>query len=207
MIYDISPPISERLAVWPGDTAFRREILLDRDRGDDSTLSTLHGTAHLGAHADSFSHIRAGAATIDQMELERYVGPCQVIRVDTPRGALVAPDDLGVAIRAPRVLLATETFPDPERFNEDFAGLSVELADELHSAGVVLVGLDTPSIDPFGSEFLSCHHRLVKHGIAILEGLRLEAVDPGLYELIALPLRIRDGDASPVRAVLRALEE
>jgi arylformamidase len=205
MIYDISPPISERLAVWPGDTAFRREVLLYHERGDSSALSTIHGTAHLGAHADAFSHVVAGGATIDEMDLERYVGPCQVVRVDVGRGDTVTPAHLNVEIAAPRVLLATGTYPDSERFNEDFAALSVELVDMLHAAGVVLVGVDTPSVDLFSSVEYECHRRLIGHGIAILEGLRLNAVEAGLYELIALPLRIVGGDGSPVRAVLRTL--
>ena len=205
MIHDISPAITECLAVWPGDNGFRREVVREHARGDDYTLSALHTTAHLGAHADAFAHIVAGAATIDEMELERYVGPCQVVRVDVGRGETVTPANLNVEIAAPRVLLATGTYPDSERFNEDFAALSVELVDMLHAAGVGLVGVDTPSVDLFSSAEYECHRRLIGHGISILEGLRLEAVEPGLYELIALPLRIIGGDGSPVRAALRTL--
>ena len=110
-IYDISPPITESLAVWPGDTPPRREILLDLARGDSVTLSTLHATVHLGAHADAPNHYRTSAPSIDQRPLELYLGPCQVIAVTVPRGHLIRPADLPRPILAERVLLATRSFP------------------------------------------------------------------------------------------------
>lgn len=206
MLYDISPAITERLAVWPGDTPYRREVRLDINAGDAVTLSTLHGTAHLGAHADAFAHVEAGAATIDEMELDRYLGHCQVVSVDARAGAPIAPAALKDSIRAPRVLLATGTCRDPSHFNEDFAALSVELVDMLHAAGVRLVGIDTPSVDLFAAQGLPVHRHLAKRGIASLEGLRLDHVPPGEYELIAPPLRFVGCEASPVRAVLRTLK-
>jgi arylformamidase len=103
------------------------------------------------------------------------------------------------------VLLATGTFPDPESFNEDFAALSPQLVERLHHAGVILVGVDTPSVDPFASKDLPAHHTFLKYDMAILEGLVLQDVPEGVYELIALPLNLEGFDASPVRAVLRTL--
>src|SRR5205085_722451 len=151
MIYDISPPITPRLQVWPGDTPPAREVLLDMQRGDAITLSTLHATVHLGAHADAPSHYGKDAAAIQERSLDYYLGPCQVMRVAVARGAQIKPGDLTTPIRAERVLLATGTFPDPEQFNEDFAALSPELVAALHVQGVKLVGIDTPSVDPFAS--------------------------------------------------------
>ena len=104
------------------------------------------------------------------------------------------------------MLFATGTFPDPTRFNEDFAALHPELLDHLHENGVRLVGVDTPSIDPFPSKDLPAHQAVLRHDLAVLEGLDLAAVPEGLYELIALPLRLVGFDASPVRAILRSLE-
>jgi arylformamidase len=106
---------------------------------------------------------------------------------------------------APRVLLATGTYPDPDRFTQDFAALSPELVDHLHAEGVRLIGIDTPSVDPFASKELPSHRRFLAHDMAILEGLVLDGVSEGMYELIALPLRLTGFDASPVRAVLRSL--
>ena len=204
MLYDLSPPIGSSLAVWPGDTAPTREILLELARGDSVTLSTLHATVHLGAHADAPSHYGRSAQAIDARSLEPYLGPCQVMRVTVARGSRITPEDLPGPVRAPRLLLATGSYPDPSRFNEDFAALAPELVDQLHRAGVILVGIDTPSVDLFASKELPAHQRCLAHDIAILEGLLLDQVPEGLYELIALPLRLEGFDASPVRAVLRA---
>jgi arylformamidase len=207
MIYDISPPITERLAVWPGDTRPAREILCDLRRGDPITLSTIHSTVHVGAHADAPSHYGATAAAIDARSLDYYLGPCQVIRAELERGNCISPATLKVPVVEQRVLLATGTYPDPEHFNEGFAALSPELVTWLHDRGVKLVGIDTPSVDPFSSKDLPAHRMFLKHDMAILEGLVLEDVPPGQYELIALPLRLVGFDASPVRAVLRSLNE
>jgi arylformamidase len=203
MLYDITPPITDRLAVWPGDTPPRRELLLDMNRGDHITLSSLHGTVHLGAHADAPSHYGARAPAIDQQPLETYLGPCQVMRLDVPRRTLIGREHLTGPLRATRLLLATGTFPNPEQFNEDFAALAPVLVEWLHGEGVRLVGIDTPSVDPFDSKDLPAHRMFLKGHMAILEGLALQDVPDGVYELIALPLRLVGFDASPVRAILR----
>src|ERR1700758_3238683 len=135
MIYDVTPLISERLQVWPGDTPPSREVLCDLKRGDTLTLSTLRATVHLGAHADAPSHYGADAPAIDACSLDTYLGPCQVVRVATARGTRLTPADLKTPVRAERLLLATGTYPDPEHFNEDFAALSPELVQWLHDRG------------------------------------------------------------------------
>jgi arylformamidase len=203
MIYDISPPISERLAVWPADTPPRREVLLDMKHGDNITLSTLQATVHLGAHADAPSHYGKDAPAIDRRRLDYYLGPCQVIRVAVPPGTRITTAMLPQTVQSSRLLIATGTFPDPHQFNTDFAALSPDLVDDLHGNGVILVGIDTPSVDLFDSKEIPSHHRFLQHDMAILEGLVLTNVPDGIYELIALPLRLVDFDASPVRAVLR----
>jgi arylformamidase len=202
MIYDITPAISPRLCVWPGDTPPSREVLCDLHRGDNITLSTLRASVHLGAHADAPSHYGADAPTIDQRSLDYYVGPCQVVRLTVPRKVRITPSMLPGPIQAPRVLLATGTYLDPENFNEDFAALAPELVESLHHQGVKLIGIDTPSVDLFDSKDLPSHQRFLKYDMAILEGLLLKDVPEGLYELIALPLKLVGFDASPVRAIL-----
>ncbi len=204
-LYDITPPISPDLKVWPGDTPPSREVLLDIKRGDNLTLSTLHATVHLGAHADAPSHYGRDAPSIEQRSLELYVGPCQVIHLDVKHGARIEPEDVPANIQAERLLLATGTFPDPKKWNEDFAALSPELVDHLHERGVKLIGIDTPSVDLFGSKDLPAHQRFLAHDMAILEGLMLKEVPQGMYELIAPPLPLVGFDASPVRAVLRTI--
>jgi arylformamidase len=204
-LIDISPPIRPDLAVWPGDVPPQRIVQQSHAAGDDSELSALHATVHLGAHLDAPIHIRPGGATIDQLPLDLFVGPCTVIRVSVPPGGLVAPEQLPASLPTPRVLIATDSYPDPTRFNDDFAGLSVAACDRLADAGVKLVGVDTPSVDRFADADLPAHRRLIDRGVTILEGLVLRHVTPGPYDLIALPLRLTAFDAAPTHAILRTL--
>jgi arylformamidase len=203
MIYDISPTITERLAVWPGDTPPTREVLLDMRRGDNLTLSTLRATVHLGAHADGPNHYGPDATGIDARPLDVYLGPCQVVAVTIGRNQRIRPDDVPQSIRAPRVLFRTGTYPDPDTFSTDFAALDPALVERLARQGARLIGIDTPSVDLFDSRDLPAHLACLRHDLAILEGLVLDHVPEGLYELIALPLKLAGFDASPVRAVLR----
>jgi arylformamidase len=205
MIYDISPPINPALKVWPGDTPPTREILLDMRRGATITLSTLHATVHLGAHADGPNHYGLGTPGIETRPLDDYLGPCQVIAINAAPSGLIASGDLPCPITAERVLIRTGTYPDPAHFSQDFAGLDAELVAFLHDRGVKLIGIDTPSVDPFDSQDLPAHRAFLRYDMSILEGLVLNHVPDGLYELIALPLPLVGFDASPVRAILRTL--
>jgi arylformamidase len=203
MLYDITPPLTQQTAVWPGDTSLSRELLLDIARNDNLTLSTMRATVHLGAHADGPNHYGENAPAIDERALDYYLGPCQVIRLNAPRATRITPGMLSGDAATPRVLFATGSYPDPGNWNADFAALSVELIDSLHASGVITVGIDTPSVDLFDSKDLPAHKAILGHDMAILEGLALRNVPEGVYELIALPLRLVGFDASPVRAVLR----
>ena len=188
MIYDISPSLTRKLAVWPGDTPPSREMLMDIARGDNVTLSTLRATVHLGAHADGPNHYGKDAPAIDERSLDYYLGPCQVIRISMERATRITPAKLRSEISEPRVLLATGTYPDPENWNSDFAALSVELIDFLHERGVITVGIDTPSVDLFESKDLPAHKAILRCNMSILEGLVLKDVPEGIYELIAVAL-------------------
>lgn len=205
-LIDISPLISPRIGVWPGDTPYAQRYLCRLDQGANLDLSTIETTVHLGAHADSPSHYRAGGAGIAARSLDRYFGPCEVVRVQVERGARVMPHHLPGPVTAPRVLLHTGTFPDPDAWNADFAALSPELVAHLHDQGVTLVGIDTPSIDPQASKALESHQAVADRDMAVLEGLVLEHVPPGRYTLVALPLKLEGADAAPVRAALAPLE-
>jgi arylformamidase len=204
ILHDLSPLISPALAVWPGDTPPTREVLLDLARGDSVTLSTLRTTVHLGSHADAPSHYGLGAPDMADCALDRFVGLCEVIAVPAGPREQVTAAMLPSTFRAPRVLLATGSHPDRRVLNGEFASLAPGAVDKLHQAGVFLVGTDAPSVDPLDSKELPAHHRFLAHGMYILEGLVLDGVPPGFYELIALPLRLVGFEASPVRAVLRS---
>ena len=139
--------------------------------------------------------------------LRVHVEPGSLVTPDMVRAALAETADGGAGTHpdTERVLIATGTFPDPERFRTDFAALDPALVDWLAEAGVRLVGVDTPSIDPAESRDLPAHHAVRRHDMNILEGVVLDGVPAGHYELIALPLRLVGFDGSPVRAILRPL--
>jgi arylformamidase len=206
MLIDISPLIDPSIHVWPGDTPFVHTVNLDMHAGANLTLSDIRTTVHVGAHADAPSHYIADGDDIASRRLELYIGRCVVLHIDVERGERIFPADvLRKTISAPRVLLRTGTFPDPANWNDDFASLAPDLVHQLHAHGVILIGIDTPSVDPFHSKDLEAHHALADHDMGVLEGLVLDRVPEGEYELIAPPLRLRGADASPVRAVLRTL--
>ena len=211
MLYDITPPITELTKVWPGDTPPSREVLCDMANGANITLSTLRSTVHLGAHADGPNHYSHPALGIGERPLSHYLGPCQLIDADISRGKRVRYEDLRLPARGsgqitqPRVLIRTGSFPDPANWNSDFAALDPALVDALAAQKVITVGVDTPSVDLQDSKDLPAHHAFARHDIAIIEGLALSGVPAGVYELIALPLKLIGFDASPIRAVLRTL--
>ena len=202
MIFDISPVISPRLGVWPGDTGFSREVCMDTQQGDHITLSSIQTTLHLGAHVDAPNHYRADAEAMHERALERYYGPCQVMSVELARGERIRPEHLKEKIDAPRLLFHTNSFPDPENWNSDFNSLSAELVAYLFEEGVRLVGIDTPSVDLEDDKNLESHQAVADRDMAILEGIVLSDIEPGIYTLCAFPLALEGADASPVRAVL-----
>jgi arylformamidase len=202
-IIDISPEISSELAVFPGDTVFSQTVLFDCKKGDGYGLSSFTTTPHLGAHTDAPNHYGTSGVGISERSLNYYYGPCQVIEVKLKRGERIRPEHVADHhIRAARVLFKTGSFPNPNQWNDDFNALTPELIDELARHGVVLVGIDTPSIDSAGDKVLNTHHAVLKHNMAILEGIVLDNVKEGCYTLSALPLKMKGLDASPVRAVL-----
>ena len=206
MLYDLSPTIRPGFPVWPGDTAFESRLTWAMAEGSTVNVSALITTPHLGSHADAPVHTDERGESIAEMPLERYLGPCRVVKV--PPQPLIEPRHLeGIDLASPpRLLLKTESVRDRKTFPERFSAISPELAALLGEHRVVLVGLDTPSVDPFDSKTLDAHHTLWRGGVGILEGLVLDGVPEGVYELIALPLKMAGLDASPVRAILRSLE-
>jgi len=206
-LIDISSRLAPDIAVFPGDSPLSRELLLELERGDPVTLSTLRTTVDVGAHVDAPSHYGTGAASIDELPLDRFVGPCRVLRVMVGPGEWVTwacvERSLGELQTTRRLLLATGTYPDSTCFDRSFAGIEPTVIRELQLRGVELLGVDTPSVDPADSKDLPAHAACLEYGITILEGLVLDGVSEGEYELIALPLRLVGFEASPVRAVLR----
>jgi arylformamidase len=197
---DISPVLRPGIAVFPGDTPFSRNINMSIKSGEHLDLSDVRTTLHVGAHTDAPSHYHGDGKTIEQRDLSLYMGSCQVIR--TKAKERLRPEDLTDEIKAPRILFRTDSFTNPHEWKNDFTALSAELIHYLKKKNVKLVGIDTPSVDPATDKTLESHKAIFESDMAILEGIVLSHVQPGLYQLIALPLRIEGGDASPVRAIL-----
>ena len=206
IILDISRTLDPTIAVWPGDTPFSLTPTLSMQTGSSVNLTTLTLSAHTGTHIDAPKHYQPDGQTIETLELVPYWGLAQVMRVTKDAGELT-PDDLPDVIRAPRLLLHTNSSARVGSvFDSEIVFPGEAFAAFLGTQGVVLLGTDAPSMDDVNSKALPGHHALLANGVSILEGLQLSDVPDGLYELVALPLKILGGDGSPVRAALRTLE-
>lgn len=203
-LWDISPGVAPGHPVFPGDAAFRQRWTWTIGPGCPVNVSEIAMSPHTGAHADAPLHYDPQGASIGEVPLQAYLGDCRVIHA-VGCGPLVEPCHLipHLAATPPRVLLRTYERA-PAGWDERFAAIAPTAIDLLHAHGVRLIGIDTPSLDPQPSKTLDAHQRVRAHGMAVLEGLLLDEVPPGDYELIALPLKWLGLDASPVRAVLRA---
>ena len=160
---------------------------------------------HIGAHADAPLHYGDGERAIGEVDLSPYIGPCRVIHA-IDRGTLIRPEHLAHAVEQlpPRVLVRS-CLAAPTTWSPQFASFAPETIIWLAGLGVKLVGIDSQSVDPADSKTLDSDQELLLHDLRVLENLVLDAVPAGDYELIALPLKLMQACASPVRAVLREL--
>lgn len=197
---DVSRPLRAGIPVWPGDLG----LSVDTRRDGDWTFSTFSATCHLGTHVDTPRHIDPAGPGLDQIPLDRFVGPAEVV-VARPGARLVSRDDLpeGWVPYAARVLVRTDSYPLGSPMDAGFAALHPELVSWLAERGVELVGIDTPSVDPLDSADHPSHRALARAGMVWLEGLWLDGIEPGLYVLAALPMALVGVEGAPVRAVLR----
>lgn len=204
-LWDISPQVAPGFPVFPGDTQFSSRWTWKLAPGCPVNVSEITLSPHTGAHTDAPLHYDAAGASIAEVPLETYLGPCRVIHALGAR-PLVRPHHVAERLDGvpPRVLLRTYV-ATPTGWDADFAAIAPATLELLHDRGVRLIGIDTPSLDPEQSKSLDAHQVVRRHAMAILEGIVLDAVAEGDYELIALPLPWRGLDASPVRAVLREL--
>jgi arylformamidase len=204
-LIDISPTVSADAPLFPGDEPYALRWTARLGPGCPVNLSALTLSPHIGAHADAPLHYADGAAAIDQVDLDPYIGPCRVIHA-IGCGALIMVEHLRHAAGQlpPRVLVRTCVRADTA-WNPAFSAYAPETLHWLAGHGVRLVGLDTPSVDPADSKTLLAHQVLRRHDLRVLENLVLDTVPEGDYELIALPLKLAGACASPVRAVLRTL--
>jgi arylformamidase len=206
-IWDISQTLRPELPVWPGEPPFALQRLATISEQCPVNVSAVSAPLHAGSHADSPFHYANDGTPSADCELGTYIGPCVMIDVTHARGH-VQPTDIDPALLngVERVILRTfERFP-ADHWDSDFTAIAADTITMLAEAGVRLIGTDAPSLDPQESKTLDAHHRVLAADMRILEGLVLDDVPPGTYELIALPLKIAGADASPVRAILRELQ-
>jgi arylformamidase len=207
-LWDISPSIHPATPVWPGDTTVNVERVWRMEAGSPVNVARVTLSPHTGAHTDAPLHYDAEGAPIGEVPLDTYIGQCRVIHC-VGAAPLVLPEHVKTALDGipPRVLLRTYAQAPQDRWDSAFCAVAPETIELLAAHGVRLIGIDTPSLDPQESKTMDAHHRIRAHRMAILEGVVLDEIDAGDYELIALPLKFTTLDASPVRAVLRALPQ
>lgn len=206
-LWDITPLVSPSIPVWPGDTAFSAETTWEMGDGCPVKVSRITLSTHTGAHCDAPSHYDPAGEAIDAVGLDVYIGACRVI--DCRGVRRVEPGHVMHALQdAPhRVLFRTYAMAPREHWDAGFASIAAETVHLLAQHGVRLIGIDTPSLDPQESKGMDAHRAVRENRMAILEGIVLDEVPAGDYELIALPLKLAGMDASPVRAVLRPLSK
>jgi len=206
IIHDISLPISDSLIVWPGDPPVRIVQTQHLDRGDRCTVSRLEMGAHTGTHVDAPAHFIEGGAGIDQLDLDVLVGPAHVVWTQDAN-ALSAEvlDSLEIPPETKRLLFRTCNSSRHQRGETEFALDFVAATDcgarWLVQRGVRLVGIDYLSISPFHDP-VPAHEVLLSAGVIIVEGLKLDGVTPGLYQMVCLPLKLAGCEGAPARAIL-----
>jgi arylformamidase len=204
-IYDISVLLGEENAVYPGDTPYYRRVDSAIAGGADYNLSTLIMSAHAGTHLDVSAHYIEGGMTIDNLPFNRFILPARVIEVSGSRSikpAVLEREDLKEGCA---VLFKTDNshsgLSSSGEFSRTYVYLTDEAAEVCIDKEVSLVGIDYISIEGYEGES-RVHRRLLENDILILEGTNLESVPPGGYTMICLPLKVKGGEASPVRAIL-----
>ncbi len=210
-IYDVTVPVSNELPTWPSDPAVEISDWRSLSAGDVANVSMLNLGAHTGTHVDAPAHFIEGAAKVESLPLDSLIGAADVI--DVPQDARLIDEEFVKEHFSPgteRVIFKTRNsafWSEAEpQFHDDFTYLDLPAAKWLVGQGIKLVGIDYLSIEKYASEKHETHLALLSQGVVILEGLNLTGIAPGKYELICLPLRLRNnlGDGAPARVVLRS---
>jgi arylformamidase len=204
---DISLPVGSDLLTWPGDPGIRIDRAKSIDRGDPANVSELHLGSHTGTHVDPPVHFIPGQPGVDRVDLDVFFGPAAV--ADLRHARAIGPDELD-ALDLPegtqRLLCRTRNSELwsrlPVAFPDDYVAVTRAGARWLVERGLRLVGVDFLSVEKDGPPDFPVHRTLLGGGVIIVEGLNLSGVEAGVHTLACFPLRIRDGDGSPARAVL-----
>ncbi|MGI8427282.1 MAG: cyclase family protein [Actinomycetota bacterium] len=205
---DVSAGLSSGMVHWPGDPAVEISLAKDISKGDSSNVSQISMGSHTGTHMDAPLHFIPGAPGLDQMELAATIGVARVIAINDPESITVNELERHSIESGERILFRTNNsstswVQDP--FATDFVYISTEAAHYLGEKKVRTVGVDYLSVGGYKKNGSDVHRALLGAGIWIIEGMQLQDIGPGSYEMICLPLRILGADGAPARAILRPL--
>ena len=209
--WDISRTLSNEVAPWPGDTPFQFQLIGTIAEGSSVNLGSIKTSVHNGTHADAWFHFETDGETIEKAPLETYMGRAVVVDLaeaflGSSGKHLITTEDLRAYSEeiagTSRLLIKTGRWSDSSIFPNQIPVIAADVPQWLQKNGVKLLGLDLPSVDEVDSKSLPNHHALARAGVAIIESLDLKDVGSGIYNLVALPLKIASADAAPVRAVL-----
>lgn len=203
-IYDVTVPLSKELVVYPGDPHVKiiRRAKVNEDDAKYN-LSRYSFSSHAGTHVDAPFHLSNGGNTVDKLPLELLMGRARVVEVTAPVIDEVVLEEFDFTVDA-RVLFKTRNsyLWSQKAFVQDYVYITPGAARSLVNDGIKVVGIDYLSVEKFDAE-PETHKTLLSAGTVIIEGLDLRDVEPGDYELICLPLKVKDGDGAPARVVLR----
>ena len=205
---DVSIPLRNGMVHWPGDAPFERLQTLHIANGDICNLSQLSTSAHIGTHMDAPRHFLEDGKGMETMPIEATIGPARVIFIQHPEIIPVQELEVHHLAKGERILFKTknsERHWKTDEFHQKFVHIREDTARYLAKCEVRTVGVDYLSVGGFETGSAETHRALLEAGIWVIEGLNLENVEPGDYELVCLPLRIVGSDGSPARAVLRPL--
>lgn len=203
MWIDVSQRLDNNIAVWPGDTPFSYEVDVSKEESGSVNIGKLTLSTHTGTHIDAPFHFDNEGKKVIDLDINLYIGSAVVVHL--PNRQLIEKEELEKlnVDNVTRLLIRTDAWQNRTVYPEEIPTLESEAIDYLASIGVLLIGFDLPSVDHMESKTLPNHHKLANSGIHILEGLILDDITSGHYQLIALPLPLVEGDGSPVRALLK----
>jgi arylformamidase len=210
-IWDVSRTLSNDLAEWPGDEPCRFRLTREKAKGESVNLGAISMSVHNGTHADAQFHFDTNGGSIEKASLETYLGRATVVDLaqaflESKEKRLITIEDLRPSAEeiaaTSRLLVKTGRWTDSTVFPNQIPVIAADVPAWLQKNGVILLGLDLPSVDEIDSKSLQNHHALARAGVAIVESLDLSDVGAGIYQFAALPLKIAGGDGAPMRAIL-----
>jgi arylformamidase len=204
-LIDVSVPLDGNLPTYPGNAPFSLEATKRIARGDSSNVSAIHMSAHAGTHVDAPRHFFDSGAGTDALPLEMLLGRARVIEITARRG--IGPDELAAVDLSEDVRLLIKTHNSwlwgTSEFQPSYVGVTEAGARHLLAHGIKVLGVDYLSVEEFKKPGAPAHHVLLGGGTIVIEGLNLQDVNPGIYEMYCLPLKIVGADGAPARVVLR----